>query len=146
MKNDFKKEFHVEVDVPSILEKDGVEHNDLFDANKEIVSLEKILATKSTESSWSKRVINTESNSMTIIAQMPGEGNRRHYHPDWNEWWYIIDGQWEWSIEGEKVIVEKDDVVFIPKGKLHHITAVGNKPAIRLAVSREDVEHIYIEQ
>ena len=42
-----------------------------------------------------------------------------------------------------KVIVGKDDVVFIPKGKVHKITAVGNKPAIRLAVSRADVAHVY---
>ena len=41
------------------------------------------------------------------------------------------------------MLIEKDDIVFIPKGKVHKITATGNKPAIRLAVSREDVEHIY---
>ena len=26
----------------------------------------------------------------------------RHYHPDWNEWWYIYEGEWEWEIEGEE--------------------------------------------
>jgi quercetin dioxygenase-like cupin family protein len=108
--------------------------------------VKEIISSFDSNTSGSKRLVNTENNSATLIHQLPGEGNREHYHPEWNEWWYIIDGQWEWNIEGEKVIVEKDDVVFIPKGKLHHITAVGNKPAIRLAVSREDVEHIYIEQ
>ena len=29
------------------------------------------------------------------------------------------------------------------KGKKHKITATGDKPAIRLAVSRADVNHIY---
>ncbi len=141
-----KKE-RIEVDVPSILKKDGVSVNDLHSSNSEIpVSIKEIISSFDSSTSWSKRLVNTENNSATLIHQLPGEGNREHYHPDWNEWWYIIDGQWEWNIEGKKVIVEKDDVVFIPKGKLHHITAVGNKPAIRLAVSREDVEHIYIEQ
>ena len=141
-----KKE-RIEVDVPSILKKDGVFINDLHSSNSEVpVNVKDIISTFDSSTSWSKRLVNTENNSATLIHQLPGEGNREHYHPDWNEWWYIIDGQWEWNIEGEKVIVGKHDVVFIPKGKLHHITAVGDKPAIRLAVSREDVEHIYIEE
>jgi len=32
---------------------------------------------------------------------------------------------------------------FIEKGKRHKITALGNQRAIRLAVSRDDVAHIY---
>ena len=135
---------HTEVDVPSILKKDGVLNNDLQSANSEIpININDIRAGFDSKISWSKRLVDTENNSATIIHQQPGEGNRNHYHPNWNEWWYIIDGQWEWNIEGRKVIVKKDDVVFIPKGKLHHITAVGDKPAIRLAVSRSDVPHVY---
>ena len=37
------------------------------------------------------------------------------------------------------------DIVLIEKGKRHKITAVGTKPAIRLAVSRADVDHVYEE-
>ena len=74
---------------------------------------------------------------------MPGEGNRRHYHPDWNEWWYILKGQWSWEIDGEKYTVKKDDFVFIPKGVIHQITATGEGQSIRLAVSRDDVIHTY---
>jgi CMP-N-acetylneuraminic acid synthetase/quercetin dioxygenase-like cupin family protein len=139
-------EEHIEIDVPSILAKDGVHENDLHSANSEIpVNINDVRNNFDSAKSWSKRLVNTENNSATLIHQLPGEGNRNHYHPDWNEWWYIVDGKWEWDIEGKKVVVEKDDVVFIPKGKVHHITAVGDKPAIRLAVSREDVAHIYPE-
>ena len=80
---------------------------------------------------------------MTLICQMPGEGNRRHYHPDWNEWWYILEGEWEWEIEGEIRKIYKGDVVFMKKNRIHKITAAGNKPAIRMAVSRSDVAHVY---
>ena len=139
-----KNNEHIEVDVPSILEKDGVKTNDLFDSNKEVVSLDTILSEKPSESSWSKRVIDTDSNSMTIIAQMPGEGNRRHYHPDWNEWWYIVQGEWEWEIEGEIKRIKAGDIVMVEKRRVHKITAVGDKMAIRMAVSRADVEHIYV--
>jgi CMP-N-acetylneuraminic acid synthetase/quercetin dioxygenase-like cupin family protein len=134
---------HSEVDVPAILAKDGVLNNDLHNSNKEIVNINDIRATTNSKKSWSHRVVNTENNSATLIHQQPGEGNRLHYHPDWNEWWYIVDGQWEWEISGETKIVKKDDIVFIPKGTVHKITAVGDKPAIRLAVSREDVAHVY---
>ena len=134
----------IEIDVPSILERDGVVHNDLFDSNNEVVNLGDILAAKPVDQSWSKRVIDTDSNSMTIIAQMPGEGNRRHYHPDWNEWWYIVQGEWEWEIDGELKRIKAGDLVMVAKRRVHKITAVGDKMAIRMAVSRADVEHIYV--
>ncbi len=132
-----------EVDVPSILVKDGVQINDLFDVNNEIVALNEILLAMPNDVSWSKRVIDTESNSMTIICQMPGEGNRRHHHPDWNEWWYIVEGQWDWDIEGEVKTVVKGDIVFMKKNRKHKITASGEGRAIRMAVSRADVAHVY---
>tara|TARA_R110001583_G_scaffold189336_1_gene352122 strand:+ start:201 stop:617 length:417 start_codon:yes stop_codon:yes gene_type:complete len=132
----------IESDVPSILEKDGIISNDLFSANQEIVNILDILK-NSPDPSWSHRVIDSDSNSATLICQNPGEGNREHYHPDWNEWWYIIQGEWEWDIEGIKRTVKAGDFVFIEKGRPHKITASGDIPAIRLAVSRGDVEHVY---
>ena len=134
---------HSEVDVPSILARDGVENNNLSESNEAIVNVKDIRASFDETKSWSHRVVNTENNSATLIHQQPGEGNRRHYHPDWNEWWYIVDGEWEWEIDGETKTIKKDDVVFIPKGVTHKITAAGDRPAIRLAVSREDVAHVY---
>ena len=139
----FYGETHSEVDVPSILLKDGITSNNLHDANKEIVNINEIRSSFKSTKSWSHRVVNTENNSATLIHQQPGQGNRRHYHPDWNEWWYIVDGEWEWEIAGIKKIVKKDDIVFIPKGTVHRIEATGDKPAIRLAISREDVAHVY---
>ena len=132
-----------EVEVPEILKKDGVMISNFLEENKMISKVKQIIKKNSQNSSWCHRVVNTENNSATIISQMPGEGNRMHHHPDWNEWWYILDGEWEWEIEGKKYKIQKDDIVFIEKNKKHKITAVGNKPAIRLAVSRQDVAHIY---
>lgn len=132
-----------EVDVPYILAKDGVVNHYFDQENQFKVNIHELISQRPFHESWSYRVINTENNSATLICQMPGEGNRLHYHRDWNEWWYIVDGNWEWEIEGEKIIVNQGDVVFIPKGNWHKITAVGDKPAIRLAVSRDLVAHIY---
>ena len=138
------KNIHSEVDVPSILKRDGVANNDLYDVNKELVSIESILSKQPKEESWSKRVVDSDSNSMTIICQLPGEGNRKHFHPDWNEWWYIFEGEWEWEIEGKKKIVKEGDIVFMEKNRVHKITASGTKRAIRFAVSRSDVAHVFV--
>jgi len=133
----------VETYVPDILKRDGVVNNDFIHENLPTNNIDTIINNNDNTISWSHRVVNTENNSATIISQLPGEGNRLHYHPNWNEWWYIIKGQWKWEIEGDEFIVKKGDIVFIEKGKKHKITAVGNEPAIRIAVSRADVPHIY---
>ncbi len=137
-----KKE-RIETFVPDILKRDGVVNNDFIHENLPINNIDTIINSHDNSISWSHRVVNTENNSTTIISQLPGEGNRLHYHPNWNEWWYIIKGQWKWEIEGEEFVIKKGDIVFIEKGKKHKITAAGNEPAIRIAVSRGDVPHIY---
>ena len=129
--------------VPSILKQDGVSQFNLDLANQFIVNLPSLIERYGTDTSWAHTLINTESNSATLICQMPGEGNRRHHHPDWNEWWYIIKGQWKWELEGIEKNVSQGDIVFIEKNKKHQITATGNCASIRLAVSRYDVVHIY---
>ncbi len=134
----------IENNVKSILKKDGVINNDFSNENSLINNISKILKDKKNKKNWSYRLINTKSNSATLICQQPGEGNRRHYHSNWNEWWLIIDGAWQFEIENEKKILKKNDIILIKKNKIHKITAIGKKPAIRLAVSRGDVDHIYV--
>lgn len=138
-----QRKTEVEINVPTILKKDGVSANDFEHENLVITNVDAIISGQDNSKSWSYRVINTENNSATLISQLPGEGNRLHHHPDWNEWWFIVKGTWKWEIEGEEYLVRKGDIVFIEKGKIHKITAVGDEPAIRLAVSRHDVAHVY---
>ena len=140
---DEMKDSHIEVDVPSILKNDGVMFNDFNNENKIINNLNDLLNNTPKDLSWSLRLINTESNSMTLIGQLPGEGNRLHYHPSWNEWWYIVKGTWKFEIDGEEKIIKQNDIVLIEKCKRHRITAIGKELAIRMAVSRADVEHVY---
>ena len=134
---------YMEVEVPEILNKDGILKSNFSEENIPLINLDKLMNKYGSTQSWCHRLVNTENNSATLLAQMPGEGNRLHYHPNWNEWWYILKGQWEWNIEGKRQIVKKGDFVFIKKGCRHEITAIGDEMAIRLAVSRADVEHVY---
>ena len=127
----------------NILKQDGVANIDFNNENQLIVNINDMIAKNDESESWSKRIINTDSNSATVICQMPGEGNRRHYHSNWNEWWLILKGEWEFEIEGKINIIKEGQLILIKKNLKHKITAIGNKPAIRLAVSRSDVDHIY---
>lgn len=131
--------------VPDILKNDGISKSFFNQKNLPVTFIPSLIKKYGTEASWSHTLVDTESNSATLICQLPGEGNRRHYHPAWNEWWLIIQGEWSWEIEGELVSVKEGDFVFIDKNKKHKITAIGNEAAIRIAVSRYDVAHIYDE-
>ena len=126
-----------------ILKQDGVMLNIMDKFNQEIAHMDDIIDHYGRNSSWSYTLVNSPSTCGTLIAQMPGEGNRLHHHTDWDEWWYIVEGEWEWLIEGKPRVVKEGDVVFINRLRKHKITAIGKKIAIRLAISRADVDHVY---
>ena len=149
-KIDTAPKYYVEVaeevadaDRARILKQDGVMLNIMDEFNKEITHINEIIEKYGRTSSWSYTVVNSPSTCGTLIAQMPGEGNRMHHHTDWDEWWYIVEGQWEWMIEGVPKVVKAGDVVFINRFRKHKITSVGDKIAIRMAISRADVDHVY---
>lgn len=143
--NNEENKIKSDADVPNILKQDGVSKSVFDMANQEIMHVPDLIQKYGKSSSWSHTLVDTESNSATLICQLPGEGNRKHYHPDWNEWWYIISGTWEWDIEGEKKVIRQGDLVFMKKNRKHKITAIGDEVAIRIAVSRYDVAHVYEE-
>ena len=125
--------------VPSILKNDGVNQMEDF-PDQSIISISTIL---NLGEKGMYRLVNTQSNSACLITQSKGEGNRLHYHPDWDEWWLIMQGEWLFEIDGSKHYVKKDDLVKIPRNSWHKITAVAEGVSTRLAVSRQDVVHAY---
>lgn len=143
---DGSHELRMDADRERILQMDGVQKNAMHQYNQERVAIQEIINQNGRQSSWSHTVVNSASNSATLIAQMPGEGNRMHFHPDWDEWWYIVEGQWQWHVDGKVMLVNQGDVVFIARNRQHRIQAVGDKMAIRLAVSRADVIHAYTQE
>tara|TARA_B100001996_G_C18569237_1_gene557726 strand:+ start:77 stop:502 length:426 start_codon:yes stop_codon:yes gene_type:complete len=93
--------------------------------------------------SWAMRVVYNTRFAGVIIKQNPGEGNRMHYHPDADECWVILEGQYRWSIDGEEQEVSVGDIVVVKEKTWHQITVIGDKPAARLAITKPDVDHIY---
>lgn len=135
--------FHVDSDIGRILKTDGIPKVHLGFANQEKVDIPALINQYGREQSWSHVLIDTPSNSATLIAQLPGEGNRPHLHKDWDEWWYIIEGTFLWTIEDRQVKAETGDLIFVERNRRHEIQAVGHKLAVRLAVSRADIDHHY---
>ena len=129
--------------VPRVLKEDGIFAGNPSTANKVVVSVKELMEKGTDKEAWYHTLVDTENNSCTLINQLPGEGNRQHYHAKWNEWWYILRGEWLFEIEDKSYNVKVGDLVFIEKGCWHKITAIGTKMSSRLAVSRYDVEHIY---
>ena len=94
--------------------------------------------------SWAVRIAYNDLFGGVVIQQHPGEGNRKHFHPDADENWVILDGEWEWWIEDIGTQrVKKHDIIVVPRGVWHKITCVGTAPGVRYAVTRPDVEHVY---
>ena len=91
---------------------------------------------------WSARIIADERNMVTLIATAPGSGNRPHWHRDFDEWWVVMAGQLEWELTGGTVVkAQKDDIVWVPRGTVHHIRAVGDEMTLRLAVAMPPASH-----
>jgi len=95
---------------------------------------------------WAVRIVYNKLFGGVLICQNPGEGNRMHYHSDADECWIIMDGEWEWFIEGEGLKrVKKDDIVVVKARTEHYIKCIGDNPGIRFAMTKPDVDHVHVE-
>lgn len=93
---------------------------------------------------WSHDFIQTNGTRAVLICQAPGHPNDTHYHTK-DEWWFIVEGEqtWQFEDEDEPHYVKAGDFVFAPANKWHHISVVGDAPAIRLAMSAIGEFHRY---
>ena len=134
-------------DLINVLSKDGVE--DVIVGELENASTTNItkLRKKMGLGSWAARLVKNDRFGGVVIQQRPGEGNRLHFHPDDDECWVILAGEWEWFIEGQGTKrVSTHDIVVVPKGVKHKITCLGKEPGIRFAITAPDVNHVYAEE
>ena len=132
-------------DVTNVLVNDGVKdiYLDKKYENLNFLNLQ-ALAKELGPNSWAVRLVYNNRFGGVLIQQNPGEGNRLHYHPDADECWVILEGTWEWYIDGKgNQEVKKGDLVVVPEGVKHKITCKGNKPGIRFAITAPDVNHVY---
>jgi mannose-6-phosphate isomerase-like protein (cupin superfamily) len=53
----------------------------------------------------------------------PGQATERHYHAESEELYYLLAGEGEMEIDGERAAVGPGDAILIPPGAWHQITA-----------------------
>ena len=93
---------------------------------------------------WAKRLIADERQLVTLIASSPGGGNRPHWHRDFDEWWVVLAGRLEWELTGGIVVqADKGDIVWVPRGTVHHIRNIGQDLSLRLAVAMPPAMHYF---
>lgn len=85
---------------------------------------------------WSEKIVMNGQIVATLICQPPGHKTDRHYHLV-DEWWYVVEGEIDWEIEGqaEPVRARAGDFVLAPANHFHHIRPKGSVPTIRLAIT-----------
>jgi mannose-6-phosphate isomerase-like protein (cupin superfamily) len=93
---------------------------------------------------WSRRIIADERQLVTLIASPPGGGNRPHWHREFDEWWVVLAGRLQWELTGGIVVqAAKDDIVWVPRGTVHHIVNVGDELSLRLAIAMPPARHYF---
>ena len=133
-------------DVKNVLVEDGLPKEALATfhqyENQTTVNIE-TLRKELGMTSWAVRIAYNDRFGGVVIQQQSGEGNRKHYHPHADENWVILDGEWEWWIEGKGTqTVKTHDIIVVPKNTWHHIKCTKG-PGVRYAVTQPDVEHVY---
>ena len=59
----------------------------------------------------------------------PGFTVPPHFHKEHAETFYLMDGQFEWTVGGETHLMNAGDLVYIPPNTVHSVHVVGNKDA-----------------
>lgn len=120
--------------------------DDLAPPNRIHTPLDYMIARHGTDKSWGEQVVLDQRNRANMIHQMPGSGNRPHWHPDMDEWWVVLKGEVEWRAGNDAPFrAKRGDIAFVEAGKSHAIDTVGDESSIRLAVTTPDVIHYYLD-
>jgi quercetin dioxygenase-like cupin family protein len=61
------------------------------------------------------------------VLRPAGPDGRYHYHPDSENIYIVLEGTGRLVAEGQEHILKKDDVVFIPAGAQHSLSARGDR-------------------
>lgn len=91
------------------------------------------------------KVLTSETNgSYTIldVIHPPNLGPALHIHPKGSETFYIVEGDYEFILNGKSVTGKPGDIIFVPKGSLHRFV-VGYKGGHTLVISPPELEFYF---
>lgn len=58
----------------------------------------------------------------------PHQGPPLHCHPDQDETWQILDGEYRFVVDGQEIYAGPGSTVFAPRGTVHTFQNIGGKP------------------
>jgi mannose-6-phosphate isomerase-like protein (cupin superfamily) len=69
-------------------------------------------------------------------AAPPPATDKGHFHLDYAEFWFILEGQIDYLIEGLPLFsAQQGDVVYVPKARYHRASFGGQGMATRVAIN-----------
>jgi mannose-6-phosphate isomerase-like protein (cupin superfamily) len=66
-----------------------------------------------------------ENQSLAEAELPPGMATDRHYHRASEELYYLLEGEGEMEVDGERTAVKPGDAILIPPGAWHQIRTTG---------------------
>lgn len=72
--------------------------------------------------------------ALVRVKMPPGTGHQFHYHPEFEEIIYVVEGTAEQWVNREKRRLKAGDTAFIPKGVVHGTYNAGRGPLTFLAI------------
>jgi mannose-6-phosphate isomerase-like protein (cupin superfamily) len=70
----------------------------------------------------------TAKQSLAEATLEPGQATQRHYHGEAEEIYFVLEGEAEMELDGDRARVEHGQAIPIPPGARHQIRNVGTGP------------------
>lgn len=93
------------------------------------------------------KVLTSETNgSYTVldVIHPPNLGPALHMHPKGPETFYIVDGNYEFVLDGKSIMGKPGDIIFVPTGTPHRFV-VGSKGGHAIVISPPDLEFYFFK-
>jgi mannose-6-phosphate isomerase-like protein (cupin superfamily) len=92
------------------------------------------------KSPWLEPLFGDGRNEVVLICDAPGSTtSTASVDPDYNEFWFVLRGEYEWLIgDHAPISAAKGDIVMRPAAVGHTINVVGDEPGLRIAVYGPD--------
>jgi mannose-6-phosphate isomerase-like protein (cupin superfamily) len=98
--------------------------------------LKALVGRNGTSSNWEEIAVSDNRNYVTYTHELSGTSSASTSHANEDRWWVVLEGQIEWTIEGEdSVVAGAGDVVFLEKGKTYSTSTVGDSPSIKITIA-----------
>ena len=88
-----------------------------------LTSLATVAPFTTKDGSTIRELHHTDAQSLAEATLAPGQMTQRHYHRASEEIYFVLDGEGDLEIEGERRHVRSGDAALIPAGEWHEIVA-----------------------